>query len=163
MTLLNVNLAQNEELVAEPTEIAYRQVAPHMLIDEEKVASTAFGPLPADQGMPSFSRSSVVTAQESRDWFSVNSGKISHAVYGVTVEEVIAAGTVVVDDSACELAADEIRSPGHCFVNYRELSRPERKTVRAKLYMSAMDRKEIPTRPLQWQEEETLLDLIEET
>jgi len=44
MTPDDVDLLDCERLVSDSAELIYRQIAPHMLIDDGKVASTAFGP-----------------------------------------------------------------------------------------------------------------------
>ena len=148
MTDIQLDLEDNEMLVDTIDEISYRQITPHLLVDGKKVASSAFGPSTADQGKPSYSRSSIVSAQEARDWHSSNARRPSEAVYGVSVGEVAESGSFVIDDSKCALAEDEDRAPGHCFVDFRRFSKPEERELRAKLYMHAMKRGEIPTEPL---------------
>ncbi|MGP9586160.1 hypothetical protein ACT3TB_10955 [Micrococcaceae sp. AOP34-BR2-30] len=148
MTEVQVQLKEGEQLVDEPYEVNYRQITPHLLKDGHRVASHAFGPSTSDEGKPSYSRSSVVTAQEARDWHSANARKPSEAVYGVSVEEVIEAGSVVVDDSDCAIPEGEDRAPGHCFVDFRGLPKHSVKDLRTKLYIHAMERGEIPTEPL---------------
>lgn len=148
MTEVHIELKECEQLVGELEEISYRQITPHLFEDGRQVASYAFGPSTADAGMPSYSRSSIVTAQESRDWHSAYAQKPSEAVYGVSVREVIESGSVVVDDSKCPIADNESRAPGHCFVDFRGLPKPRVRELRAKLYMHAMERGEIPTEPL---------------
>ncbi len=145
MTAADVELLDGEQLLSDAKELAYRQIAPHMLVDEGKVATTAFGPNTADKGRPSFSRSTVLSAQESRDWHTQNARSPSSGVYGVTVGEVIESGRYVVDDSGCPIPDGAIRAPGHCFVDFRGLERPLMKELRARLYMHAMARGEIPT------------------
>jgi hypothetical protein len=142
---VTVELLDGEQLMSDEDELAYRQIAPHMLVDNGQIASTAFGPNSSDQNMPSYSRSSVVTAQEARDWFDQNAKSESHGVWGVTVGEVVAANRYIVDDSACAVPAGQVRAPGHCFVDFRGLTRQERKELRAHLFMHAIERGEIPT------------------
>jgi len=142
---LAVDLLDGEQLMSDADELAFRQIAPHMLIDNGQVASTAFGPMPSDNYMPSYSRSSIVTAQDARDWFDQNARSESHGVWGVTVGEVIAANRYVVDDSECPLPPGKVRAPGHCFVDFRGLTRPQRKELQAQLLMHATERGEIPT------------------
>lgn len=148
MTGVQVQLQEGEQLVSEPDEVNFRQITPHLLTDGDKVASHAFGPSKADAGKPSYSRSSIVSAQEARDWHSTNARKPSEAVFGVSVEEVVQSGSVVVDDSERGLPEGESRAPGHSFVDFRGLTKPEEKALRAKLYIHAMERGEIPTEPL---------------
>lgn len=149
MTDVQVQLREGEQLISEPDEMNFRQITPHLLIDGHKVASHAFGPSKADAGRPSYSRSSIVTAQEARDWHSTNARKPSEAVYAVSVEEVVQSGSVVIDDSECTPPEGEKNAPGHCFVDFQRLTKPEEKALRAKLYMRAMKRGEISTEPLE--------------
>lgn len=149
MTEMRVELQDGEQLVGDADELTYRQITPHLLKDGDQVASSAFGPSSADAGKPSYSRSSLVTAQEARDWHSSKARSPSEAVYAVSVQEVVTAGSVVIDDSCCPLAEGESdRAPGHCFVDFRGLPKSEERELRAKLYMHAMGRGEIPTEPL---------------
>lgn len=148
MTEIQMQLQEYEQLVNDVDEVNYRQITPHLLKDGGEVATSAFGPSNADAGKPSYSRSSIVTAQQARDWHSANARRPSEAVYGVSVEEVVQSGSIVVDDSECPLGEGEKRAPGHCFVDFRGLSKLEEKELRAKLYMHAMERGEIPTNPV---------------
>ncbi|WP_417218146.1 hypothetical protein [Arthrobacter sp.] len=145
MRAADVELQAGEQLMVKGGELIYRQIAPHMLIDDGKVATTAFGPNSSDNYMPSYSRSTAVTAQESRDWHTRNALHPSLGVWGIAVQEVIASESYAVDDSACPLGEGQKRAPGHCFVDFRRLSKPQRKELRARLYMHAMKRGEIPT------------------
>ena len=145
MTSVSLMLREGEDLVGSSDELIFRQIAPHMLVDEGRVSTIAFGPNTSDNGMPSYSRESVVTAQEARDWHTAHASSKSFGVFGVTVNEVIESGRYVVDDSRCSIANGAIRAPGHCFVDFRRLARAERKELRARLFMHAMKRGEIPT------------------
>jgi len=143
----DVSLQEGEQLMSDASELAYRQIAPYMLMDGGKVATTAFGPNSSDQDKPSYSRNSVVTAQEARDWHTRNARSSSQGVYGVAVGEVIASERYVVDDSQCAIPEGFMRAPGHCFVDFRGLDKPQKKELRARLYMHAMERGEVPTEP----------------
>jgi hypothetical protein len=146
MTPDDVDLLDCERLVSDSAELIYRQIAPHMLIDDGKVASTAFGPNRSDNNMPSYSRSALVSAQEARDWNTRNAASPSLGVWAVAVGEVSSADSRVVDDNDCPLEEGEKRAPGHCYVDFRGLSRSKRKELRARLHMYAMSRGEIPTK-----------------
>lgn len=139
-----LELHEGESLMSDAGELIYRQITEH-LMDGSQVASTAFGPMPADKDMPSYSRSTLVKAQEARDWHTRIAKSPSVGVWALTVGEVIHAGRYVIDDSAAPLKPEEQRAPGHCFVDYRGLSRLERKTLRSRLWFCAIDRGEIPT------------------
>lgn len=145
MTATDMELLEGEQLMSDAEELAYRQMAPHMFSDDGKIASTVFGPSAADNGKPSYSRESRVSAQEARDWYARNARKPSLGVYAVSVGEVIDSGRYAVDDSECALPEGEKRAPGHCFVDFRGLTKWQKKDLRALLHMHAMERGEIPT------------------
>lgn len=144
MTDPDIALRDGESLITDVAEILYRQITEHMK-DGDRVASTAFGPMPIDRDMPSFSRGSVVSAQQARDWHTQIAASPSLGVWAVTAGEVMEARRWSIDDSGIPLAEDENRAPGHCYVDYRNLSRPQRKELRVQLWMRAMERGEIPT------------------
>ncbi|GAA1337773.1 hypothetical protein [Arthrobacter roseus] len=144
MTATHVELGDGEQLMSSESEVVFRQVTQHMF-DGDLIATTAFGPSTADRDMPSYSRSTVVTAQDSRDWHTQNAKSPSLGVWGITVGEVIDSGRYVVDDSQCSLDDGQKRAPGHCFVDFRELSKPQKRELRAQLYFYAIARGELPT------------------
>ncbi|ROR83244.1 hypothetical protein SAMN06295974_1306 [Plantibacter flavus] len=141
----DVELLEGEQLMVDAHELAYRQITPKMYTDDGKIASHVFGPSSSDQDKPSYSRASVVTAQESRDWHSANASTPSAGVWAVSVGEVVEAKRHVVDDSKTPLEVYGIRAPGHCFVDFRGLNRGQKKELRASLLMCALRRGEIPT------------------
>jgi len=144
MTAGSIELLELEQLVDDGEEVIYRQITIHMR-DGNKIRTDAFGPSTADKFMPSYARSSVTSAQDARDWHTRNAKSASTAVYGVSVGEAIASGRHVVDDSEVPLAAGEVRSPGHCFVDFRGLTKNEVRVLRTKLYFHAVARDEIAT------------------
>ena len=109
------------------------------------VALDASRPTTADKGTPSYSRSKVVTAQEARDWHTRNARTRSLGVWAVTVGEVVKSKRYVVDDSKTPLPDNEKRAPGHCFVDYRGLTKQQERELRTNLYFRAIDRGEVPT------------------
>lgn len=145
MTAADVELLEGEQLMDIADELTYRQIAPHMLVNDGQIATTAFGPNTSDKDKPSYSRASRVSAQEARDWHTQNARSASLGVYAVSVGEVIASGRYTIDDSECAPPEGAPRAPGHCFVDFRGLGRAQKKTLRALLYMHAMNRGEIPT------------------
>ena len=145
MTTVDLELREGESLMSDADELIYRQITAHMM-DGSQIATTAFGPMPADNNMPSYSRSSVVGPQDARDWHTRNAPNPSLGVWAVAVAEVIEAERHVIDASAAALDASNKRAPGHCFVDYRGLSRVERKTLRSRLWFRAVERGEIPTK-----------------
>lgn len=144
MTMAIVELRDNELLMSEEDELMYRQVTKH-LMDGDMISTSAFGPSTADRDMPSYSRSKLITPQDSRDWHTNNAKTPSLGVWGITVGEVVESGRYAVDDSQCPLDEGQIRAPGHCFVDFRRLSKQERKELRARLHFHAMVRGELPT------------------
>lgn len=144
MTDVDLELLEGESLMSAVEERIYRQITA-LMIDGEQIATTAFGPATIDRDMPSFTRSTIRSAQEARNWHSQHANRASVGVYAVTVGEVIDGRRHVVDDSAKPLAEGEVRAPGHCFVDYRGMSRPAKKELRAHLWLKAIARGEIPT------------------
>lgn len=144
MTAIDLELREGERLMGDGDELIYRQITAHMM-DGKQIATTAFGPMPSDNGMPSYARSRLIQAQGARDWHTRNASSPSLGVWALVVSEVVEAGRYVIDDSATRLQAGEKRAPGHCFVDYRGLSRVEKKTLRGRLWFSAIERGEILT------------------
>jgi hypothetical protein len=144
MTAADLEFAEGETLVV-GDELLYRQITKHLLDDEGRVATHAFTG-PSAEEKPSYGRSSIVTAQDARDWHTEHAKSPSLSVHAVTVSEVIAAGRWVIDDSKSPLELGKTRAPGHCFVDVRKLDRQALKDLRAELWQAAMRRGEIPTR-----------------
>lgn len=125
-------------------DLLYRQIPSHLLNVQTGVPSVgAFGPLDADRGAPSFAQSSKVSAIQSFQWHNDNAPKVSLCVFACSVSEVIKTGTRAIDDEASALEAGAKRSPGHAYIDYRHLEKPEKKAVRAHLLMCAIERKQI--------------------
>lgn len=141
-----VTLAAGESLMTDADELIYRQLTEHLVTDDGRIATHAFTGPTSEGGMPSYARSTLVTAQDSRDWHTQNSRSPSTGVWAVTVGEVLAIRRAVIDDSAVPLSADEKRAPGHCYIDVRGLAKGELKAVRAALWLAATTRAEIPTR-----------------
>lgn len=129
---------------AELDERLYRQIQHYNWDATKQVPSVnAFGPSDADKGKPSFSRATIVSAEESLSWHQANAKTPSLAVWASSVSEVDEAGTRAVDDSKTPLAPDEKRAPGHCYVDYRHLTPSERKRTRALLLARALKRGQV--------------------
>lgn len=141
----DLELAERETLIAEPSELLYRQITQHMVSADGRVGSAAFAPSTADHGKPSFSRSSVVSPQEARDWHSRNARSRSLGVRAVSISEVAQAERVAIDDSQSPQQEGQSRAPGHCFIDFRGLDKPGRKKAAAILLRFAIERGEIPT------------------
>lgn len=132
----------------EDDELLWRQIADHSWdATYGQPGSNSFGPMPVDKGMPSFSRQSKVTAQESRTWHNENAKSPSKGVWACSVSEVEKAKSRAIDDSETPEEPGAKRAPGHAFVDYRHLmsDRRARADLRAELLMYALERGEIPT------------------
>lgn len=159
------DLASCEFQLAPSDELLYRQITRHKWNEVQKVpASAAFGPVSADEGRPSFARSSAegVTEQSSRDWHQQNARTPSLGVWAVTSAEVDEAELRSVDDSACAPPAQGARAPGHCYVDYRGLTPKQVRDARAELLLRALAREELPTSDLLAQYEEVESEAVED-
>jgi hypothetical protein len=144
MTDIDLELDDGETLVADTDELIYRQITKHY-VDPHGVIATHAYTGESGSGDPSYARSSLVSAQDSRDWHTRNTNSPSLSVRAVTVGEVVAAKRWVIDDSDAPLLPDEKRAPGHCFIDVDGLDRLTLKSLRAVLWKAANDRGEIPT------------------
>lgn len=150
-----VPLVPGETILTDDAELLHRQFPPH-LYDPQTGLPTAFsfGPLPADDGKPSFVRSSVMSAKEAGEWFNgrenLDPKKPSRFAMSCSVEEVHSAGTTnltqmrAVDDSETPLAPGSERPDGHTYIDYRELDRPTIKLVRLSIFAAAKKRGMFP-------------------
>lgn len=128
-----IELEQNEDL--------YRQIPTHLWDGQAgRPLASAFGPSDADKGKPSYSRSTLVSAQASRDWHNENARSTSRGVYKVTVDEVVKADLKSFDDSKCPVPPGEKRAPGHCYVDFQHLAgdKKEERRLRGLLYARAL-------------------------
>lgn len=140
----DLQLAEGETLVTEADELIYRQITKHLKDPSGAIATHAFTG-ESGKGNPSYARSSVVTAQASRDWHTENTKSSSEGVWALSVCEVVATKRWVIDDTGAPLAPGELRSPGHCFVDIDGLDRVALKSLRTLLWKAATERGEIPT------------------
>jgi hypothetical protein len=145
MTAIDLELAEGESLMADADELIYRQITEH-LRHGENIATHAFTGPSSEGGMPSYARSSVVNAQDSRDWHTAHAKSPSLGVWAVTTGEVVVATSRVIDDAEAPLADGEQRAPGHCYVDARGRDKLALKELRAALWEAATSRGEIPTR-----------------
>lgn len=143
-----IELGEHESLVESSgnDEHLFRQIPEHLYDPiAGQPAAHAFGPSTADAGKASYTRSSVTSAQESRDWYNAHARRISKGVYAVSVDEVAASGTYAVDDSRAPVDPERPQAPGHCYVSFRGLAKGEVRRIRAILLRFAIVRGEIPT------------------
>ena len=135
--MTNAPLVSGENQLPSSDELIFRQITPQLWSGGDAApALYSFGPQPSDKGKPSFSRSSKVSAQQSFEWHNKNAHSESHGVWACTVDEVCQAKLRVVDDSAVNAGA----APGHCYVDYRSLSKAEERERRAILARFAISR-----------------------
>jgi hypothetical protein len=122
------------------SESLFRQVTePNWDGQRQAPSSLAFGPRTADRGKVSLSRASIVSAQEARDWHTSNAKKPSLGVWHVSVSDVDDHGSRAVDDSAISPGPEEPpKAPGHCYADYRHLSKQEERTMRSALLQRAL-------------------------
>jgi len=120
-------------------ELLLRQITPHIWVNDHGIpASHAFGPSTADQGMPSYSRDSKVTPKEAFDWHNAHARSKSVGTWACSLGEVHQAGAEAIDDSG--VAVGRPVAPGHCYVDFRGLSKQERKDLRSQLLRFALNR-----------------------
>ena len=133
-------LQLNEVELISSDELLWRQVVPSTWNEDEgQPHSHAFGPKTSDEGKPSYSRSSKVDAKKAFEWHNANARSQSQGVWACSSEEVISSKLRAIDDSEVEIDT-EVVAPGHCYVDFRELTRGEIKTRRNQLWLYAMDR-----------------------
>lgn len=140
----SVNQLQEGEFIIEPSpEHIYRQITKHLL-HGDAISSQAFLSS-VDKGAPSYSRSSIVSAQESRNWHTVFATSPSLAVCTVTVEEVSSLSLNSIDDSGKALEEDSNRAPGHCYLDCRSIGKREMINIRSNLLRFAIVHGIVPT------------------
>lgn len=141
-----LELEAGEVQIPAGAELLFRQVTEHQWdAQRDQPSSKAFAPASIDGGRPSFSRESVVTAQESRDWHQQHARSRSRGVWACSTAETEDVGLRAVDDSKTPLAAGESRAPGHAYVDYRHVSKPDERLVRSLLLARALARGKITT------------------
>ncbi|MFZ4843857.1 hypothetical protein [Mycetocola saprophilus] len=124
--------------IHDDTELLFRQIIEWMVVDGV-VLSTVFGPSPHDRGKPSYSRSSIVTARGAQNWHNAHARSRSREVWAVSVGEALHHELRAIDDSKVQKTG-EIQAPGHCFLDFRELTRNQIKERRFRLYITARRR-----------------------
>jgi hypothetical protein len=113
--------------------------------DKKQPKAHAFGPLDADEQMPSFSSESEVSAQAARDWHQQNANSQSFAVWPITTGDLDNTDLRAVDDSSKPLRAGTKRAPGHVYLDYRGMDKKTERKNRAILLRAALQREEEPT------------------
>jgi len=135
-----------EFVITDVDELVYRQITePLMEAETWTPSSIAFAPNSFDQKKPSFARQTLTTPQDARDWHNENAKKPSLGVWACSIGEVIDAKSQTIDDSGVTRAANAVVAPGHCYVDYRELTKSETRLLRSTLLAKALARKELTT------------------
>lgn len=130
-------LETGEELVNDPSELAWRQIHPRFY-QGGIIGEDAFVAREDEDRKLSTSRESKVTAQAAFEHHTNTLGLQSAGVGAVTVDEVSRFGSRVVDDEAIQTA--DPPTPGHCYVDFREMSKDERAALREALAEVATER-----------------------
>lgn len=139
-------LLEGETQIAAGPELLFRQVTDHQWdAQRDQPSSRAFAPAPIDHGKPSFSRGSLTTPQASRDWHQEHARSRSRGVWACSVAETEGVGLRAVDDSKTPFAEGEVRAPGHAYVDFRHVEKPEERRVRSLLLARAIARGKVPT------------------
>lgn len=142
-----ISLTNCEAVVPLGDELLFRQIPNHLWDGRVgRPRGHAFGPADADKKMPSFSRESVVSAQESRDWHTRNVNE-TIGVWACSSDEVGDTNLRAVDDSDCPVPdTGRGRAPGHAYLDYRGVrEKPDERDIRTTLWKRAVERGEIAT------------------
>lgn len=126
-------------LPSDSEELLWRQITPIIWNGETgQPKIDAFGPKTADQQRPSFSRSAIVTAEESFHWHNKHANSKSLAVWACTVSDCKQVDLRVIDDYS-NSSKPKNMAPGHAYVDYRGLSKKEERDKHAELLMAALE------------------------
>ena len=104
--------------ITDADEVMFRQIHPDLFLNGT-LASSAFQPSATDEGQMSVNRSSLTNPKASFDLYVAN-GRLSRAVYGVSVGEFGAEGVICHSDP---LAAtpELMANPAHAYADYNPL------------------------------------------
>jgi hypothetical protein len=127
------SLIDGEEVLAELTEVLYRQVPlGHFDSVSQEPTMDIFRPRPDEHSQLSTSRSSKVSAQQAYE-HRVNTLQLKSAgVWGVSVGELADVESRAVDDSALLPDDDEKTPPGHAYIDLRHLEETHKQDKRAR-------------------------------
>lgn len=103
--------------LTETDEVLYRQIHPEFFTDGEP-SSDRFKPYASDNGLMSTDRSSLATPQESHSLY-VSQGRLSAAVFGISVEE-FGAETIDCIADPVKDRAGQLDNPAHALADYRQ-------------------------------------------
>jgi hypothetical protein len=124
-----------EEAVEDSDELQWREVHPQWVANGV-VARDAFVGVPASRAEVSTVRSSRRTAEQAHLYYVKDLGLKSAGTWAVAVAEVVKVSARVVDDAAC----DNVDTPGHSFIDLRNLTKPQQKAARVDLATRATSR-----------------------
>jgi hypothetical protein len=133
-------LAVGETVLDNPNEFYFRQCHPSFA--SNGVPSTQmFGDFPRDGGKLSGNRGETVTPKAAFNFHTATLGKESGGTWAVTAAEVATVLSRVVDDTvAPSVRPPDPVPPGHSYIDMRHLTSRERKRLRAKLLIAAVNR-----------------------
>jgi len=116
----------------DPDELLHRQVHPSF-VQEGRVTSAAFRPTKKDEGQLSVDRGSLATPVESYERHTVSKGLQSAGTWSLSVGECDGEDLPSYEDS-------EEDNPAHSLIDFRDLSRNQRKKKAKKLKQHAVKR-----------------------
>lgn len=117
-------------------EMLFRQIHPACLV-EGVPGSDRFMPSLADEGLLSVDRSSLTTAENSHAVYT-STGKLSAAVFGLTVGEFLGEAIACRGDPTAE-NEDHAANPAHALADYSGHEAKRHKTIAKRLKRLALD------------------------
>ena len=118
-------------------EILFRQIHPNSLQDGEP-GSDRFRPSEADQNMLSTDRSSLTSAEEAHKLYT-STGRLSAAVFGLTVEEFATEQVACIEDPIKD-DPEAPDNPAHALADYSDHDAKKQKVVAKRLKSLAIRR-----------------------
>lgn len=128
-------LVLGEVLLADTTELLWRQAAPSLLAQDGTLSYLVFRPTAHDARKLSVRRGSKMTAEQAY-MDHVAGGLVSLGTLAVDLEEVNSVSLRAVDDSATSSAIQE----GHAYIDFRPLTKRQTNTAADSLLRAALAR-----------------------
>lgn len=140
MSARQPELEDCEQLLTDPEELYLRQVS-EKRVDRGEVMPQAFETASNDAGKLSGARSSKQSAEGAWRERETTRPGASAGTWAISVGEVAAAGSRIVDDSDCPPPPDLAEWPtGHSYLDFRGLDKDQRKQLRIAMAEAATDR-----------------------
>lgn len=117
-----------EALVEAADELQWRQVHPNW-VDGDLVSSQAFKGTSRAPDEVSTARAAKVTAADAFHHYTTELHLASAGTWAVTIAEVTSTACRTIEDGEC----DDVPTPGHSYIDMRELSKQQRKAARTEL------------------------------